>query len=102
MRRAAHAFRTTRNGNVPFAQCDHLRRRYDGLHARSAQAIERQSRRFNRKAGIYGSDSSEVGRSEEHTSELQSLLCTSYAVFRLHKNNCSTTISISKTRLVNS
>src|SRR3546814_110736 len=61
MRRAAHAFRTTRNGNVTFAQCDHLRRRYDGLHARSAQAIERQSRRFNRKAGIYGSDSSEVG-----------------------------------------
>src|SRR3546814_20440050 len=29
--------------------------------ARSAQTSERQSRRFNRKAGVYGSDSSEVG-----------------------------------------
>src|SRR3546814_8916273 len=47
MRRAAHAFRTTRNGNVTFAQCDH--------------------------------------RSEEHTSELQSLMRNSYAVFCLKK-----------------
>src|SRR3546814_8814299 len=29
-------------------------------------------------------------RSEEHTSELQSLMCISYAVFCLHKNNIIT------------
>src|SRR3546814_3343557 len=33
-----------------------------------------------------------VGRSEEHTSELQSLMRTSYAVFCLKKKNTTTTI----------
>src|SRR3546814_7308683 len=34
-----------------------------------------------------------LSRSEEHTSELQSLMRISYAVFRLKKNNNPTTIS---------
>src|SRR3546814_8059576 len=35
-----------------------------------------------------------TGRSEEHTSELQSLMRTSYAVFRLKKKNRRTTLQI--------
>src|SRR3546814_5766358 len=34
---------------------------------------------------VYPAQAEEVGRSEEHTSELQSLMSTSYAVFRLKK-----------------
>src|SRR3546814_1598018 len=38
------------------------------------------------------------GRSEEHTSELQSLMRTSYAVFCLKKNNSTHTTTITQTR----
>src|SRR3546814_9196512 len=50
----------------------------------------------NRKSSLH-----EIDRSEEHTSELQSLMRTSYAVFCLKTNNCAsrspTTTPISKT-----
>src|SRR3546814_6816352 len=39
------------------------------------------------KSALEGSDSLAVARSEEHTSELQSLMRTSYAVFCLKKKN---------------
>src|SRR3546814_9156096 len=43
---------------------------------------------------VFGTDLPEsvVGRSEEHTSELQSLMRISYAVFCLKKKNTNTTI----------
>src|SRR3546814_6095049 len=40
-----------------------------------------------------------ASRSEEHTSELQSLMRSSYAVFCLKKKNKETTVTISHTRI---
>src|SRR3546814_5213980 len=48
--------------------------------------------RGSRLIGEYASDTS-PGRSEEHTSELQSLMRISYAVFCLKKKNHNTTIN---------
>src|SRR3546814_2770064 len=54
----------------------------DGI--RSLTTSCRRSRaRYHRKPG----PTSHRSRSEEHTSELQSLMCTSYAVFCLKKKN---------------
>src|SRR3546814_5411620 len=46
-----------------------------------------QSRREHRQEGAEGSGICVERRSEEHTSELQSLMRISYAVFCLKKNN---------------
>src|SRR3546814_7804311 len=63
--------------------CDHAEQGPDGSHhiGRHADA-RRQPREDQRPFGpeIFGED-----RSEEHTSELQSLMRTSYAFFRLKK-----------------
>src|SRR3546814_8015782 len=51
------------------------------------QAVEAGLRLGNVDEGFEGAqDGLELGRSEEHTSELQSLMRTSYAVFCLKKN----------------
>src|SRR3546814_5115523 len=47
--------------------------------------LRASSSRIGRPAKL--TSASEAGRSEEHTSELQSLMRTSYAVFCLTKNN---------------
>src|SRR3546814_4431513 len=41
-----------------------------------------------------------AGRSEEHTSELQSLMCISYAVFCLKKNNTLTSVVITTSNIL--
>src|SRR3546814_9233034 len=46
-----------------------------------------------------GGEFSASGRSEEHTSELQSLMRISYAVIILKKNNTNTTTSLTSTHL---
>src|SRR3546814_3164568 len=61
------------------------------LHRRRRRGLDRRSRR-NREGGKKEGDRQ---RSEEHTSELQSLMRISYAVFCLQKkNNKSLTILI--------
>src|SRR3546814_5863709 len=57
----------TRNVPIPEIQAAHFRQRHDFLGARG--------------------QSKDQGRSEEHTSELQSLMRISYAVFCLKKKN---------------
>src|SRR3546814_6537554 len=55
-------------------------RHWDGLDARQVQAFSHHG-----AAGIF--DQGAAARSEEHTSELQSLMRISYAVFCLQKKN---------------
>src|SRR3546814_6787129 len=57
-------------------------RRGTETHPRSARRVLRQPRRVAR-----GRLFLRIGRSEEHTSELQSLMRISYAVFCLKKKN---------------
>src|SRR3546814_7103733 len=59
---------------------DDLRERLDRIEARLSE-VSRDA----------GSKLGEVGRSEEHTSELQSLMRTSYAVFCLKKKKRNNT-----------
>src|SRR3546814_4868993 len=51
---------------------------------------------FRAEAGSYGRDTRGMIRSEEHTSELQSLMRISYAVFCLKKNNKPVTLLTSE------
>src|SRR3546814_8152781 len=62
-------------------------RRHDGLRAGRVQASTRKLRQAWRRAGLR-----RFLRSEEHTSELQSLMRISYAVFCLKKKTTITTI----------
>src|SRR3546814_4280723 len=62
------------------AQHRPVARTYAGEPADAAAAVEPHNHRFELIVGVVR------GRSEEHTSELQSLMRTSYAVFCL-KNN---------------
>src|SRR3546814_4972877 len=50
--------------------------------------------KFNRSSGEIALDRAAGTRSEEHTSELQSLMRTSYAVFCLQKKNTKPTTSL--------
>src|SRR3546814_6041695 len=72
------------------ARRGHNRQLYEALAARSARGIEMgvQDRRdqSDRRAGI----ERDRQRSEEHTSELQSLMRTSYAVICLKKKKTIT------------
>src|SRR3546814_6551856 len=57
-----------------------------GLHARAAAKFVKLAEQFDAQVTVEKSDTrvpgcSIMGRSEEHTSELQSLMRTSYAVF---------------------
>src|SRR3546814_8725905 len=77
------------------------RQQIDGGHAAGRRGVARQDVDVDQRSGPRGSDQrliadgrpddrSAAGRSEEHTSELQSLMRISYAVFCLkkqHKNN---------------
>src|SRR3546814_4271967 len=54
---------------------------------RAAPAPRRHADRISRDAGMGGRPQAVQRRSEEHTSELQSLLRLSYAVFCLKKKN---------------
>src|SRR3546814_959844 len=63
---------------------------YGPLFTHAAVAPRMVARGGGRIINI-ASDAARVGRSEEHTSELQSLMRNSYAVFCLKKNNISTT-----------
>src|SRR3546814_3440529 len=54
----------------------------------SQARLQRSKRRGNRPHR--GSQKDKIGRSEEHTSELQSLMRISYAVFCLKKKNKNT------------
>src|SRR3546814_993792 len=51
----------------------------------------RNQRSFGAGGSACGCDAAELHRSEEHTSELQSLMRISYAVFCLQKKNMKTT-----------
>src|SRR3546814_8599220 len=51
------------------------------------QLRARRGAELRRKRGHHPRDRGDGGRSEEHTSELQSLMRISYAVFCLKKNN---------------
>src|SRR3546814_7197176 len=67
-------------------QCQR-RRRYEGLgHRGEAERRVDGHRPAGLSIGVAGGPPVE-DRSEEHTSALQSLMPTSYAVFRLHKTN---------------
>src|SRR3546814_7106041 len=46
---------------------------------------------WDRQPGVLNQHIFKIGRSEEHTSELQSLMRTSYAVFCLHKKKIQPT-----------
>src|SRR3546814_2537260 len=60
----------------------------NGIGWRGADGAPRQStRRGSAVRSAAGAKPSHQSRSEEHTSELQSLMRTSYAVFCLKKNN---------------
>src|SRR3546814_2750302 len=67
------------------------------LEAAFVVARERVARVLAQKAGdsdkLYALHAPEVERSEEHTSELQSLMRISYAVFCLQKNKKQTRMS---------
>lgn len=56
MRRSADRLCAACDGNIAFAECDHLRRGNDRLNPRSAQAVQRQGGGFYRNAGIHRSD----------------------------------------------
>src|SRR3546814_6084725 len=58
---------------------------HTGEFARPATAVRVQGRDLGGKTGIAGLRAKPVGRSEEHTSELQSLMRISYAVSCLKK-----------------
>src|SRR3546814_5854485 len=62
--------------------------------ARSAPRAVRVALRSCFRQSVEGAQSFEQGRSEEHTSELQSLMRTSYAVFCLKKKTKTYTKSI--------
>src|SRR3546814_10059057 len=78
--------------------------RSPALAARSVGGADRQcgnvpcrngGRRGRRQSRASGRRARLSGRSEEHTSELQSLMRISYAVFCLKKkNSCSTTVTL--------
>src|SRR3546814_7474594 len=72
---------------------------FERLYTRSSH-----SRRFPEKSGL-GLTNEQTGvgarsnlRSEEHTSELQSLMRISYAVFSLKKKHISQTITYNQTK----
>src|SRR3546814_7640574 len=68
-----------------------------GLPALKAGAAAGPVRRRLDRGGRRPGEQSGLGRSEEHTSELQSLMRISYAVFCLNKKNTNkTTISTTK------
>src|SRR3546814_7228400 len=87
-------------GRSPAQPCEHL-----GRHRRRARrpAEARDRQRFLRllagKPREQGrQDMAHAARSEEHTSELQSLMRISYAVFCLKKNNKKSTTTRQSTR----
>src|SRR3546814_3047145 len=72
------------------ASARHVRRRAD-RHGRRQAGHRSSDRRRDRQRNAAGGHSRQGrGRSEEHTSELQSLMRISYAVFCLKKNNTIT------------
>src|SRR3546814_6143446 len=81
------------------------RQRHPIAHARELQRIARWQ--YESQAEGIGEDSRnqaepgrqrQLGRSEEHTSELQSLMRNSYAVFCLNKKNCTTVTKEAQSR----
>src|SRR3546814_1161646 len=62
----------------------------DGVDAPGIQALARGLRAAGHEVLIVAPDRDRSGRSEEHTSELQSLMRISYAVFCLKKKNKKT------------
>src|SRR3546814_4024040 len=72
---------------------DALRHRHEHRpHARrSRQAVRRHPRAHSPDRGQGAAQAAPSERSEEHTSELQSLMRISYAVFCLKKKKTSTT-----------
>src|SRR3546814_10059961 len=56
-------------------------------HLRDAEGTPVHPRRLHRREGGVVGHEARLGRSEEHTSELQSLMRISYAVFCLKKKN---------------
>src|SRR3546814_7897091 len=70
-----------------------MRGRPISIAAISADILARTLERCGVKTEILGFTTRtwKGGRSEEHTSELQSLMCISYAVFCLTKKNCTYT-----------
>src|SRR3546814_8255866 len=71
---------------VTAAEIAGLDHRQPQVAQRAAEAVERKRRRVDH--GVHaGSPCGALGRSEEHTSELQSLMRISYAVFCLKKKN---------------
>src|SRR3546814_10652509 len=58
-----------------------------GVHCRAPDATAHRARQGRRRAAGHLDRACDPGRSEEHTSELQSLMRISYAVFCLNKKN---------------
>src|SRR3546814_10223189 len=70
-------------------------RRSRGAAGRSSAALSRAGQQLATRNGRQRRQMSEASRSEEHTSELQSLMRTSYAVFCLKKKNSITHVEAS-------
>src|SRR3546814_5549623 len=70
--------------------------RSPGQAPRDVLALGRLSRGARGRLEIAGDEAPRKGRSEEHTSELQSLMRISYAVLCLKKKNIQTNIDTSK------
>src|SRR3546814_4960182 len=73
--RIAHAFLAAGDDDVRTFGLDEVMGQHDGLQARAADLVQ---------GAAWDADGQ---RSEEHTSELQSLMRISYAVFCLKKKN---------------
>src|SRR3546814_5027771 len=79
--------RNERSGDFKFHKTDRPVMRCSDGHCVSAYDVEVTTKRRGVKIAAYvgGQEPSWLQRSEEHTSELQSLMCISYAVFCLKK-----------------
>src|SRR3546814_2459177 len=78
-----------------------LLRRHDGAHAGKSREGLRPARRCEPCTAFRAARRDGRRRSEEHTSELQSLMRISYAVFCLKKKNKDTSSSRTHTSLHN-
>src|SRR3546814_5127346 len=88
-RAEGHLHQHVRNGAVPFVMHENARSgpiAIHDIHHFQMQVVEIEPQSFGPLGKQHGLAMFEPERSEEHTSELQSLMRISYAVFCLKKN----------------
>src|SRR3546814_8883122 len=88
---ATHASQHGHHRNEEGTKAPSTRRACEGHHHHHGSSHDRT---IDSSVSRVGSSNAEYTRSEEHTSELQSLLRISYAVFCLKKKNKPTTRTI--------